>query len=231
MSSQSTAIHSRAIAQTGAIEVDPRYEVMKRALDIALTAVALIPASIIMGLVALAIRLDSPGPILFRQTRVGKDGARFEMLKFRSMYHNCPQTSHADSYARYIQGAVLNTTDPKMPYKVGKDPRITRVGWFIRKSSLDELPQLYNVLLGHMSIVGPRPPIPYEVEHYSARDLLRLSGKPGLTGIWQVYGRGRVPFREMVEQDITYLQSQSILYDLKLICLTVPVVIYGRGGA
>ena len=105
------------------------------------------------------------------------------------------------------------------------------MGRFIRKLSIDELPQLWNVLKGDMSLVGPRPPLAYEVDLYSSHDLLRLAGKPGLTGTWQVYGRGRVTFQEMVEQDISYLQTQSLLYDLKLMVLTVPVVINGRGGA
>jgi lipopolysaccharide/colanic/teichoic acid biosynthesis glycosyltransferase len=118
-----------------------------------------------------------------------------------------------------------------MPYKLGNDIRVTRVGKFIRKTSLDELPQLWNVLKGDMSLVGPRPPLPYEVDLYSAHDLLRLAGKPGLTGTWQVYGRGRVTFQEMVAQDISYLETQSLWYDLKLMLLTLPVMISGRGGA
>jgi lipopolysaccharide/colanic/teichoic acid biosynthesis glycosyltransferase len=118
-----------------------------------------------------------------------------------------------------------------MPYKLGDDSRVTRVGKFIRKTSIDELPQLWNILKGDMSIVGPRPPVEYEIRRYSARHFLRLAGKPGLTGTWQVFGRGRVTFEEMIDQDISYLETQSLLYDLKLMVLTVPVMITGRGGA
>src|SRR5262249_32551511 len=173
---------------------------------------------------ALAIRLDSQGPIIFRQKRVGKDGAEFDLLKFRSMYVDCDDTLHRQAIERYLQGRKLNeASDAASPYKLGDDPRITRVGRVIRKTSVDELPQLWNVLKGQMSLVGPRPPLPYEVEMYSSRDRLRLTGKPGLTGIWQIYGRDRVPFDEMVEMDLIYLQQQSLWLDVKLILLT-PLV-------
>ncbi len=202
----------------------------KRILDISLTLLALIPASLVMLVTAIAIWVDSPGPIIFRQKRIGINGSEFNLYKFRSMYHNVATGVHEEATARFIHGDVLNA-DADMPYKLGHDPRITPVGGFIRKMSIDELPQLWNVLKGDMSLVGPRPPLAYEVDLYSSHDLLRLAGKPGLTGTWQVYGRGRVTFQEMVEQDISYLQTQSLLYDLKLMVLTLPVVINGRGGA
>jgi lipopolysaccharide/colanic/teichoic acid biosynthesis glycosyltransferase len=203
----------------------------KRVLDIALTLLAIIPAGLVMLFAAAAIWVDSPGPIFFRQKRIGMNGREFNLYKFRSMYNNVPTSIHEQATARFIQGHVLNDKDAGMPYKLGNDSRITRVGKFIRKTSIDELPQLWNVLKGDMSLVGPRPPLPYEVDLYSAHDLLRLAGKPGLTGTWQVYGRGRVTFKEMVEQDISYLETQSLRYDLKLMILTVPVMIGGRGGA
>jgi len=154
------------------------------------------------------------------------------MLKFRSMYVHNDEALHREAVMHYMKGSALNGhSAPGTRYKLVDDPRITRVGRFIRKTSIDELPQFINVLRGEMSLVGPRPPLPYEVEHYSARDRLRLCGRPGLTGTWQVYGRSRVSFLEMVEMDIAYLQEQSILQDLKLIALTVPVMILGRGGA
>jgi lipopolysaccharide/colanic/teichoic acid biosynthesis glycosyltransferase len=206
------------------------YLRIKRLLDIVLTSLALIPFGIVMLITAVAIWIDSPGPIIFRQKRVGANGEEFTLYKFRSMYHNVATSAHESATARFIQGGVLNA-DASMPYKLGNDTRITRVGKFIRKTSIDELPQLWNVLKGDMSIVGPRPPMQYEVALYSPHDLLRLAGKPGLTGTWQVYGRGRVTFQEMVEQDIAYLETQSLLYDLKLMVLTVPVMITGRGGA
>lgn len=131
-----------------------------------------------------------------------------------------------------MNGQKLNENSrADLSYKQVDDPRITRVGRFLRKTSIDELPQFLNVLRGEMTLVGPRPLLPYEVEHYSQRDRLRLRGKPGLTGTWQVYGRSRVPFQSMVEMDIAYLQQQSLRQDLKLIALTIPVMINGSGGA
>jgi lipopolysaccharide/colanic/teichoic acid biosynthesis glycosyltransferase len=206
------------------------YLRIKRLLDIILTLVALIPAGIVMLVTVIAIRMDSPGPVIFRQKRVGINGNEFNFYKFRSMYHNVDSHIHEEATARFIRGSVLNSADADIPYKLGVDWRVTRVGKFIRKTSIDELPQLWNVLKGDMSLVGPRPPLTYEVNLYTQHDLLRLSGKPGLTGTWQVYGRGRVTFAEMVEQDISYLQTQSLLYDVKLMALTLPVMIKGRGG-
>jgi lipopolysaccharide/colanic/teichoic acid biosynthesis glycosyltransferase len=202
----------------------------KRILDVTLTLLALIPVALVMLLTAIAIWADSPGPVIFRQKRIGINGREFNLYKFRSMYHNVASSMHEEATARFIRGSVLNSGDTAMPYKLANDSRITRMGRFIRKTSIDELPQLWNVLKGDMSLVGPRPPVPYEVKLYSQHDLLRLAGKPGLTGPWQVYGRGRVTFTEMVEQDITYLQTQSLLYDIKLMVLTFPVMINGRGG-
>jgi len=213
------------------LTIEEDYQRSKRMLDITLTVLALIPASVVMLVTAIAIWIDSPGPIIFRQKRVGMNGSEFNLYKFRSMYHNVDCAAHQKATACFIQGGVINSTDAKMPYKLGADPRITRVGRFIRRTSIDELPQLWNVLKGDMSLVGPRPPIRYEVELYSPHDLLRLAGKPGLTGIWQVYGRGRVTFAEMVEQDISYLETQSLLYDIKLMVLTVLVMVNGQGGA
>jgi lipopolysaccharide/colanic/teichoic acid biosynthesis glycosyltransferase len=209
-----------------------RYFLVKRLLDIALAAMLFALLIPIMALVAAMIALDSPGPVLFRQRRIGQDGLAFDMYKFRSMRHNSDASAHRLAVKRFMQGERLNhsrTTDA--PYKLGDDPRITRVGKFIRKTSLDELPQLWNILTGEMSLVGPRPPVPYEVEMYSQRAMLRLDGKPGLTGPWQVYGRGTVTFEQMIEMDIAYLDNRSIWYDLKLIALTAPVALWGRGGA
>src|SRR6266851_10248550 len=153
------------------------------------------------------------------------------MLKFRSMYINCDDAAHREAVKHYMNGATLNgDADAENSYKLVDDPRVTRVGRIIRKTSIDELPQFINVLRGEMTLVGPRPPLPYEVEAYRPRTRLRLSGKPGLTGTWQVYGRSRVPFQTMVEMDIDYLQHQSFWEDLKLIALTVPVMVQGRGG-
>jgi lipopolysaccharide/colanic/teichoic acid biosynthesis glycosyltransferase len=214
------------------ITFDPVYLRTKRILDIFFTLLILLPLCLVLGVVAVLIRLGSEGPIFFRQKRVGQNGAEFEMLKFRSMYVHADDSTHRDAVKLYMNGGALNgKAAAKNPYKLVDDPRVTGIGRFIRKTSIDELPQFINVLRGEMTLVGPRPPVPYEVEIYGTRDRLRLSGKPGLTGTWQVYGRSRVTFNEMVEMDIAYLQQQSIWQDLKLIALTLPVMLLGRGGA
>jgi lipopolysaccharide/colanic/teichoic acid biosynthesis glycosyltransferase len=214
------------------ISIEERYLRLKRATDVVLTVIALIPISVVMLVTAIIIRLDSPGPAIYRQSRYGVNGTKFTFYKFRSMYQIVASDVHEKATATFMDGTgELNRDDKNMPYKLGDDSRVTRVGRFIRKTSIDELPQLWNILKGDMSIVGPRPPVEYEVRRYSARHFLRLAGKPGLTGTWQVFGRGRVTFEEMIDQDISYLETQSLLYDLKLMVLTVPVMITGRGGA
>lgn len=215
------------------IELKIEYMRAKRILDICFTLLILPFLCVITVVVAILIRLDSQGPIFFRQRRIGLDGKEFFMLKFRTMYHLADDKIHRDAIARYMANLPINGSQDtaNLQYKLTNDPRITRIGRFLRKTSIDELPQFFNVLRNEMSLVGPRPPVPYEVERYSARDMLRLSGKPGLTGPWQVYGRGRVPFAEMVEMDITYLKQQSLREDIKLMLLTLPVMIKGHGGA
>lgn len=214
------------------ITLKQKYLRAKRVLDILLTLLFLPLIGLMMLIVAISIRIDSRGPIFFRQKRVGKDGVEFVMLKFRSMYVNNDDALHREAVKRYMNGDAINDSNSPAStlYKLERDPRITRVGRIIRKLSLDELPQFLNVLHGEMSLVGPRPPLSYEVEEYSSRSRLRLCGKPGITGIWQVYGRSRVTFDEMVEMDICYLQQQSIIQDIKLIILTIPVAVSGRGG-
>ena len=214
------------------ISVRVQYMRAKRVMDLVISLLLLPFLLLVIAIIALLIRLDSPGPIFFRQKRIGQHGVEFDFFKFRSMYVNNDDTHHRTAIQRFMQGQTIDSNPGNAaPYKIKGDPRVTRVGRFIRKTSLDELPQYFNVLRGEMSLVGPRPPVPYEYEHYSAHDKLRLSGKPGLTGIWQVYGRSRVTFSEMVEMDITYLRQQSLRQDLKLILLTIPVMLYGRGGA
>jgi lipopolysaccharide/colanic/teichoic acid biosynthesis glycosyltransferase len=214
------------------ISMKLHYLRTKRLLDIIFFLLILIPLCIVIVIVAVFIRLDSVGPIFYRQKRVGQNGVEFTMYKFRSMYFNSDDSFHRQAVIEYMNGQKLNgaaTCDTS--YKRSDDPRITRVGRFIRKTSIDELPQFINVLRGEMTLVGPRPPLPYEVEKYDSYDWLRLAGKPGLTGNWQVYGRSRVTFQTMVEMDIEYLQQQSLRKDLKLIALTIPVMLHGRGGA
>jgi lipopolysaccharide/colanic/teichoic acid biosynthesis glycosyltransferase len=217
-----------------AINIDPGYLRAKRLLDIVFTLLLLIPVCIVIVIVAVLIRLDSPGPIFYSQKRMGLRGAAFSIFKFRSMYVNSDDSIHRNAVVKYMNGQEMNVgtaTAVKVQFKLSDDPRVTRVGRFIRKTSIDELPQFFNVLRGEMTLVGPRPPLPYEVEYYTPYQWLRLSGKPGLTGIWQVYGRSRVDFQNMVDMDIEYLLHQSFWEDLKLIALTVPVMIQGRGGA
>jgi lipopolysaccharide/colanic/teichoic acid biosynthesis glycosyltransferase len=224
--------HSSLNTTLDSITLKPGYLRAKRLLDIGITLLLSPLLVVVMALVALAIFLDSPGPIFFRQTRIGQHGKAFTLLKFRSMAASNDDTLHRTAIRQFMQGQQLHQqANNANRYKLATDQRITRIGRFIRQTSFDELPQFFNVLRGEMSLVGPRPPLSYEVELYSPRDRLRLSGKPGLTGLWQVYGRSRVPFSVMVEMDIAYLQKPSLLQDLRLIILTIPVMLYGRGGA
>jgi lipopolysaccharide/colanic/teichoic acid biosynthesis glycosyltransferase len=213
------------------ISIEIGYQRAKRMLDLVFTLLILVPLCIVIVIVAVLIRLDSEGPIFFRQKRIGQDRSEFTMLKIRSMYVNSDDSIHREVIEKFMNGQkIRNNATAELSYKQVNDPRITRVGRFLRKTSLDELPQFFNVLRGEMTLVGPRPPLAYEVERYSSHDLMRLSGKPGLTGTWQVYGRSTVTFQSMVEMDIAYLQKQSLIEDLKLIALTVPVMLQGRGG-
>jgi lipopolysaccharide/colanic/teichoic acid biosynthesis glycosyltransferase len=214
------------------ISINAGYLKVKRILDIIFTLLILIPFVVVIVIFAVLIRIDSKGPVFFRQKRVGRNGVEFYMLKLRSMYVDSDDSVHRESIKLYMNGTALNeNVDADNQYKLADDPRVTKVGRFIRKTSIDELPQFINVLRGEMTLVGPRPPLPYEVEEYGPREWIRLSGRPGLTGTWQVYGRSRVPFKKMVEMDIEYLRQQSLLEDLKLIALTLPVMLKGRGGA
>lgn len=193
----------------------------KRGFDIVVAVIGLVILSPLMALIALAIRLDSPGPIIFRQTRCGKDGRPFTFLKFRGMVE--------DAEARRGELDPLNEVDGPI-FKMRCDPRVTRVGRFLRKTSLDELPQLWNVLRGEMSLVGPRPPIPTEVAQYAIWHRGRLSAPGGITGLWQVSGRSGLSFDEMVQLDIRYIQQWSIWMDLRILAQTVLVVVLTRGA-
>ncbi len=211
---------------------DKRYLRLKRIIDLSFTILIFIPLMIFIAIFAVLIRIDSPGPIFFRQKRIGMNGIAFDMFKLRSMLVDSDDSVHRESIKHFMRGAAIHSDENEgNHFKLVDDPRLTRVGKFIRKYSIDELPQFINVLRGEMSLVGPRPPLPYEVEEYNPRDMVRLLGKPGLTGTWQVYGRSRVPFQEMVNMDLEYLEVQSIALDLKLIALTLPVMVGGRGGA
>jgi len=205
----------------------------KRAFDIVLSAVGVALVSPLLVLIAVAIRLESPGPVLYRQKRIGENGQPFTMLKFRSMVMDADPGLHQAHVTRLIQQNLsldqLADGD-KGSLKMAADPRITRVGALIRKTSLDELPQLFNVLRGEMSLVGPRPPIAYEVELYQDWHKRRLAAPPGITGVWQVRGRNRVSFDEMVRMDLEYIERQSIWLDLKLLLQTPFAIVTGRGA-
>lgn len=206
---------------------------LKRVSDIIISAIALILLAPVWLIISLLIKSDSRGPILFRQERVGMDGRIFLCYKFRTMRSGASDEVHREAYRKNIEGAdEANAGDEQTPVfgKVRDDPRITKAGRWLRRSSLDELPQLLNVLTGDMSIVGPRPPIPYEVEEYDIRHRKRLDMKPGITGLWQVSGRSRLTFEEMVRIDLYYIENWSLWLDLKIILLTLPAMLRGDGA-
>lgn len=195
--------------------------VMKRALDIVIAGVALLLVSPLLAAIALLIRLESPGPILYRHTRIGKNGQPFTMLKFRSMRQDADRLRTA---------LVVAQDGDRRLFKDRADPRRTRVGAVIRRWSLDELPQLWNVLVGDMSVVGPRPQIPPEVANYEDWHHKRLAVSPGLTGLWQVSGRSELTFDEMVIYDIYYIENWSLGLDFRILLRTIPAVLQGRGA-
>jgi exopolysaccharide biosynthesis polyprenyl glycosylphosphotransferase len=204
--------------------------IVKRTSDLLIAAAALTVLAPLWLLIALLIKLDSRGPIFYKQERVGMDGRIFLFYKFRSMHVGADDATHREYQRAYISGrADSNLGDDKRPvFKLRSDARITRVGKLLRKTSLDELPQLFNVLRGDMSVVGPRPPIPYEVENYQVWHRKRLDMKPGITGLWQVSGRNRLPFDEMVRMDLYYIENWSLLLDIKIILQTLPVMWRGE---
>jgi exopolysaccharide biosynthesis polyprenyl glycosylphosphotransferase len=203
--------------------------VTKRTFDLVLTTLALTILAPVWLIIALLIKLDSRGPVFYKQERVGMDGRVFLFYKFRSMRVGSDDAVHREFQRQYISGRPeTNLGDEERPvYKLHGDVRITRVGRILRRTSLDELPQLFNVLRGDMSVVGPRPPIPYEVASYELWHRKRLDLKPGLTGLWQVSGRNRLPFEEMVRLDLYYIENWSLLLDLKIILRTLPVMLRG----
>jgi len=195
---------------------------LKRLLDITASATALLILSPLFLMVTLLIRLDSKGSIFFSQMRVGKQGKLFKMWKFRSMYIDAEARKATLIKQNEMKGGVL--------FKMKKDPRITWVGRFIRKFSIDELPQLWNVFIGDMSLVGPRPPLPIEVEQYTPYQRRRLAVTPGITCIWQVSGRSEIPFEKQVQMDLDYIANQSFWFDITLLLKTVPAVLKARGA-
>jgi lipopolysaccharide/colanic/teichoic acid biosynthesis glycosyltransferase len=196
--------------------------VTKRTLDIVGSFVALVLLSPIFTLIAVLIKLEDRGPILFSQVRVGRHGREFRMFKFRSM--------RVDAEARLRELLAKNQHGTGVTFKIKSDPRITRVGHWIRKYSFDELPQFYNVLIGDMSLVGPRPPVPREVALYTLADRRRLAVTPGITCIWQISGRAEIDFPGQVQLDVRYIESCSLRQDLKILWKTIPAVLSGNGA-
>lgn len=198
------------------------YKYSKRTIDICGAILGLIFLSFLFLIIALAIKIEDPnGPIFFSQTRIGRNGRRFKMYKFRSMVSNAEEILKDLLELNEVSGAM---------FKLKDDPRVTKVGKFIRKTSIDELPQLWNVLKGDMSLVGPRPPLPREVDEYTDYDLQRLLVLPGCTGLWQVSGRNDLSFYEMVELDLKYIENRSIILDIKIILKTVIILFNNKGA-
>ena len=197
-------------------------QALKRMIDIVGASTLLLCSSPFLILVAVLIKLTDRGPVLYWQTRVGRWGREFPFPKFRSMVTN----------AERIKAELANQNDHEnsITFKMKKDPRVTWIGRIIRKLSIDELPQLWNVIIGDMSLVGPRPPLPSEVSQYSLLDRRRLDVVPGLTCFWQISGRGDIPFPKQVELDVQYIESQSVWLDLKILLQTIPAVLLGKGA-
>ena len=203
------------------IESRKCYHLVKRFLDIALSSIGLVALSPLMIVIAYKIKSEDGGPVLYKQVRVGKNGRHFKMYKFRSMIVNADQLLEKLKNQNEVTGAM---------FKMKHDPRITKTGQFIRKHSLDELPQLVNVLKGDMSLVGPRPPLPSEVNQYTDYDKQRLYVTPGCTGLWQATERNNAGFDEMVKLDLKYIQRASLYYDLWIIWKTITIIIKPNGS-
>jgi lipopolysaccharide/colanic/teichoic acid biosynthesis glycosyltransferase len=197
----------------------------KRPLDVALGTLALVPASLLIGCLAVAVRIDSDGPAFFAQERVGAGGRVFRMWKLRTMRVRCDETPHRRTAAAWFAGQTVGDR-----YKTLEDPRITRLGRWLRRLNLDELPQLVNVLRGEMSLVGPRPAIPYELGHYRPDYFERLRVPPGITGLWQVTRRERLSAAEMMRLDARYVREASPWLDLKILVLTAPALLASALG-
>ncbi|MCP4573185.1 MAG: sugar transferase [bacterium] len=212
---------------------DAWHHRVKRIVDLVLSSLALVVLAPAMGIIALIIKRSSPGPVLFVQERLGRDGQPFRFYKFRSMKHDSDDAIHRQFAAMFINGDSEGCADQNsgdQVFKIKRDPRVTAIGAFLRRTSLDELPQLLNIVKGDMSLVGPRPPIAYEIENYQPWHMERLKAVPGLTGLWQVSGRSSVAFEDMVRLDIRYINTWSLWQDLVILLKTLPVVVRGTGG-
>ena len=218
-------------------EVEKRKKLsllVKRVMDVFGAAVALILLSPVFLLLAVVVKLTSKGPVFFRQQRVGRYGVPFEFLKFRSMHVSTDAAIHKEFVKKFIAGKAArsgSSSETKVTYKITNDPRVTWIGKIMRRTSLDEIPQFWNVLQGQMSLVGPRPPIPYEIETYDIWHRRRLlESRPGITGLWQVHGRSKTTFDEMVRLDLRYSRMWSPMLDVKILLQTPRAVLSGDGA-
>ncbi|MFN8543927.1 MAG: sugar transferase [Candidatus Binatia bacterium] len=217
-------LHAKTPAVDPAMPIpdDPIYALAKRTFDVVFSIAALFVTAPLCLTVAALVRLTSPGPAIFRQPRVGRGGRPFTCLKFRTMVEDAHSTKEHLRDLNEMDGPV---------FKIRKDPRVTRIGAWLRRLSIDEIPQFVNVLRGDMSIVGPRPPLPEEVERYRPRDRRRLAVTPGLTCLWQVGGRADIQFDHWVELDLEYIRRRGFWLDVAIVLRTIPAVISGRGAA
>jgi lipopolysaccharide/colanic/teichoic acid biosynthesis glycosyltransferase len=232
---------SNAVALSTEASEKELYFVCKRCIDLCLAGLVLILFLPVLLLIAVLIKMDSSGPVLFTHERVGAKRLQvqgkatwvvgnFRMHKFRSMVQNADSALHEAYIRDFVEGRVQPNEGPDGKFKLTNDPRVTRIGRVLRRTSLDELPQLLNVLKGQMSLVGPRPVPPYEVACYRPGDHKRLTALPGITGLWQVNGRCRVSFEEMIDMDLQYIRNASLWLDLRILFQTIPAVLCGRGA-
>jgi lipopolysaccharide/colanic/teichoic acid biosynthesis glycosyltransferase len=205
--------------------------VEKRAVDVFGATALLILSSPIMVVVALLVRLTSPGPALFKQVRVGRDSEPFVMFKFRTMYHGSDDALHRAYVTQLLSLAGPTKASHEGIFKIVNDPRVTRIGTILRRTSLDELPQLFNVLRGDMSLVGPRPALTWEVALYRPEDHARFMVHPGMTGLWQVGGRNEITMRDALRMDVEYARHRTMRLDVAILLKTLPVALKGRGAA
>jgi lipopolysaccharide/colanic/teichoic acid biosynthesis glycosyltransferase len=230
--------HGRVRAFEGPVQLHRRRpgvervdRAAKRAVDVSLAGLLLFVLSPVMLAVALLIRLTSPGPAFFRQVRVGYWQSPFVMLKFRTMHQGIDDTIHRSYVTAMLAGQATPTDAERGIYKLTRDPRVTSIGRFLRKTSLDELPQLINVLHGEMSLVGPRPVLPWEGKLFEPWDRVRFAVRPGITGLWQVTGRNALTMQQALELDVEYALHRTIVLDLVILVRTIPSVLFSRGAS
>lgn len=217
-------------AEVGAPPMAVRRRIGKRVFDLVVASTCLLLLSPLLLAVAVAVRVTSPGPALFRQTRLGRYGRPVVIYKFRTMYHESPDDIHREYVRKLLVDETPTPSGPLGLYKLEADPRVTPIGRFLRRTSIDELPQLFNVIRGEMSLVGPRPALPWEAELFGAASRQRFLVLPGMTGLWQVSGRNNLTMRQGLVLDIEYVHRQSFALDLLILIKTVPAVLSANGA-